>query len=213
MRYDPATRIMTLSFIRSPEEHADVMMEAGKRLLRKTDAVSPWTPFFVTIGVGAVVGITMEFYRRLVLPYILDQAEIVPLGAIAVQILPLILLAIAFYVVLLIRLTAGRRRMLIGKLESKLFIDTEVYENGISTSSGQFTVEIDWLAVKNVIAGEHRIEVESEGYVIYFPERAFKSRAEFNEAATTMKNLWREARKRERDAALIRAEKVQSHLH
>ena len=84
-----------------------------------------------------------------------------------------------------------------------MFIDADIYEKGISTSSSQFTVELDWIAVKTVLVGENRIDVESEGYVIYFPERAFK-RANSTKRRRS-KNLWREAKRHERDAALVHA--------
>jgi hypothetical protein len=206
MRYDPASRIMTVSFPRDPEEHADVMLEAGKRFVASTNPGPAWMPFFILIGFGAIVGIVMELYRRLVLPGILHASEIVPLGVVLVQILPILLLAAGFYLILVVRLMASRRKTVISKLEPRLFIDADIYEEGISTSSSHISVQLDWIAVKSVAVNSNRIDVESEGYVIYFPERAFKNRAEFNEAAMTMRNLWREAKKAARDSKMAVAE-------
>jgi len=207
MRYDPATRIMTVSFVRNREEHADVMLEAGKRFVAKPNPGPAWMPFFVMIGFGAVVGIAMELYRRLVLPSILYPDEITPLGVVLVQFLPILFLLAGFYVILVARLTADRRKIVVSKLEPKMFIDADIYEKGISTSSNQLTVELDWTAVREVLVDANRIDVESEGYVIYFPERAFKSHAEFNDAAGTIRNLWREAKKAERDNKMAAVER------
>ena len=37
MRYDPATRILSLSFTRRPGEHVDVMLETGRRMVTGPD--------------------------------------------------------------------------------------------------------------------------------------------------------------------------------
>ena len=54
---------MTVSFVRDPEEHADVMLEAGKRFVARTNSGPACVgPFFILIGFGAGVGIVMELY-------------------------------------------------------------------------------------------------------------------------------------------------------
>lgn len=205
MRYDPTTRLMTLSFVRDPAEHAGILMEVGKRLVTSTKRISAWVPFFGAIAVGVVVGITMELYRHFVLPLMLHDAEIAPLSIVVLQLLPIILLLIALYIVAVVYVTRSRRKVLVSRFAPGVLMDVDIFEKGISTSSNHFTVEMDWLCVKEIIVTEHRIDLESENGALYFPERAFADRRAFNEAVATFRRLWREAKKTERDTALIRA--------
>ena len=205
MRYDPADRILSISFKRDSQEHADVMIEAGKRLIASDDPVSAWKPFVLVVGIGAATGIAMELYRRFILPQLLDTTDIAPLSVIAAQLLPLLLLAIGGYVFVMIRNAAMRRRILASKFAGEVFIDIDIYKQGLVTANGRSTVEMDWAAVKNILAGPRRLELESEATLVYIPERAFASRQAFNEAVATIRNFWREAQRAERDSAYIRA--------
>ena len=104
MPYDPATRVLSLSFTRDPEEHADVMLDAARRMVTETDPGLAWGRFIgFAIGLGATVGIVMEIHRRFVLPLILGPADIAPLGVVVVQLLPLVLVAVALYAWLYLR--------------------------------------------------------------------------------------------------------------
>ena len=205
MGYDPATRILSLSFTRDPKEHADVMFETGRRMMTSTDPLSAWAGFGVAIGFGAIVGIVMELHRRFVLPLILGPSEIAPLGTVIVQLLPLILLILALYAILYVRVARSRRRALTSRLEPNLVIDVDIFSQGIATSSGQFSVEIDWPAVRNILLEGNRIEIECESFSLYLPERAFANRAAFTEAARELRKLWHEALKRERDSKMVAA--------
>lgn len=66
-------------------------------------------------------------------------------------------------------------------------------------------IEVDWLAVRAVFADGSRIEIECESIALYLPERAFTDRKAFAEAAKTIRNLWREALKREHDGKMVAA--------
>lgn len=205
MRYDPATRILSLSFTRRPGEHVDVMLETGRRMVTGPDPLSAWTGFGMAIGFGAVVGIVMEVHRRFVLPLILGPSEVAPLGTVALQLLPLILLVAALYVALRYRVAARRRRAIIARLEPELVVDVDIFTQGIASASGQSSLEVDWTAVKDIVINGKRIEIECDSFAVYLPERAFKDGAAFTEAAVEMRKLWREALKREHDSKMIAA--------
>ena len=49
------------------------------------------------------------------------------------------------------------------------------------------------------------MEIECEVFVFRIPMRAFASRAAFNEAGQEIRNIWREALKREHDGKTIAA--------
>lgn len=205
MRYDPATRLLSLSFTRDPGEHADVMLELGRRMTTSADPLSPWTGLGIALGFGAVVGIAMEVHRRFVLPLVLGPSENAPLGTVAVQVLPLVLLVAAGYVFLHLRVTRRRRKALISRLRPDLVVDVDIFSDGIVSSSEQFAVEIDWPAVTNIVLDGSRIEIECESFAIYLPERAFSNRTAFTEAARELRSLWREAVKRDRDSRMLAA--------
>ena len=49
------------------------------------------------------------------------------------------------------------------------------------------------------------MEIECELSVIFIPERAFANRAAFNEAGREMRNVWRQALKRDHDSRMVAA--------
>lgn len=205
MRYDPASRVMSLSFTRNPDEHVDVMLETGRRMMTSPDPVSAWAAFGVAIGFGAIVGIVMEIHRRFVLPLLLGPSEIAPLGTVTLQLLPLVMLIVALYVVLHLRVTKRRRRALASRLDPNRIIDVDIFTQGIVSSSGHVTVELAWAGVTNIVLDGGRIEIECESFAVYLPERAFANRAAFVQAAKDLRGLWREATKREHDSKMLAA--------
>lgn len=205
MRYDPADRILSLSFTRDPEEHTEVMLEAGRRMMTHADTIGPVTAVLVAIGFGAVVGIVMEFHRRIVLPSLLGRAEIAPFSTVALQLLPLILLFVALYATLHIRATRRRRRAMISRLQPDHFVDVDIFAAGVRTSAAQASVEVDWPGVRDIIADDGRIELECESFVIYVPARAFENYAAYAEAAKLMRRLWHDAVKLDRDRKMAAA--------
>lgn len=205
MRYDPASRVLSLSFTRDPREHADVMLEMGRRLTTGTDPLSVWTGFGLAIGFGAIVGIAMEIHRRFVLPLILGPAEIAPFGTVVVQILPLVVLIVALYGVLHRRATRRRLNALTSRLQRDQVVDVDIFTGGVVSSSGGFAIEIDWPAVTNILADADRIEIECESFAIYLPERAFVGRLAYNDAARQLRRLWHEAVKHEHDSRMVAA--------
>lgn len=205
MAYDPETRILSLSFTRDPGEHADAMLEMGRRMTTSADPISAWTGFGLAIGFGAVVGVVMEIHRRFVLPMLAGSSEIAPLGMVALQLLPLLLLVAALYAILHQRTIRRRRTALVSRLERNLVIDVDIFSKGLTSSSGQVTIDIDWAAVTDIVVNGNRIEIECESFATYLPERAFTNRAAFAEAARDLRKLWREAVKHDRDSRMLAA--------
>lgn len=205
MRYDPADRILSLSFAREPQEHADVMLEAWRRMLAGPGSGSPWRSFFMAVGFGVVVGIAMEIHRRLVLPALLGTSDIAPLSVIVVQLLPVVTLVLALYALLRVRTLRRRHSALVARLAPALYIDVDIFPKGISASSGQVAVDVDWPAVRNVFTDAGRIELECESFSLYIPMRAFADPNAFSEAAKEIRKLWREAVKHDRDSRMLAA--------
>lgn len=205
MAYDPATRVLSLSFARDPSEQADVMLEAGRRMTTSTEPMAAWTGFGIAIGFGVLVGIVMELYRRFILPLVLGPSEVAPLGSVAVQLLPLILLLIALYSVLFVRTKTRRRQAIISKLEPGRVVDVDIFAKGVSMSSGKATIEVDWSGVHDIVADSSRIELECEGFVVYIPARAFDGNAAYAAALKDIRHLWRDAVKLERDRRMVEA--------
>jgi hypothetical protein len=159
----------------------------------------------MALGFGVIVGIVMEVHRRYVLPLILGPSEVAPLGTVALQLLPLVLLIVALYAMLHRRATRRRRHALLSRLQPGLYIDVDIFSAGLISSSGGFAIEIDWPVVRDIFVEAGRIELECESFSVYIPERAFSNRAAFNEAAREIRNLWREAVKHDRDSKMVAA--------
>jgi hypothetical protein len=205
MAYDPATRILSLSFARDPSEQADVMLEAGRRMMTSTEPLSAWTGFGIAIGFGAVVGIVMEIHRRFLLPLVLGPSEIAPLGTVVMQLLPLVLLLAVLYATLHVRTRRSRREAIIARLQPDQVVDVDVFLKGVSMSGGHTTIDVDWPAVKQIIVDDARVELECESFVVYIPARAFDGNISYAEAVKEIRKLWRDAARQDRDRKMIEA--------
>lgn len=206
MSYDPATRVLSLSFTRDPQEHADVMMDAARRMVTETDPGIAWGRVIgVAMGFGVVVGIVMEIHRRFILPLLLGPERIAPLGVVFIQLLPLVLVVIALYVWLSHRAGRRQRNAMVARLERNAVIDVDIFAKGMSSTNGHVSIDIDWLAVRDIVLDGTRIEIEAESFATYIPQRAFTNRAAFMEGAKEIRNLWREAVKRAHDQKMITA--------
>lgn len=205
MRYDPADRILSLSFSRDPEEHASAMIEAGRKLAAPTGRVSPWGPFFLMIGIGVAIGVVMESYRAYVLPSLLGTTEIAPLPVILLELLPVVLIGAALVSIYAVRAGARQRRSLVSRFDPHVVIDVDIFRQGIGIASGAMTMDIDWTGIRDVITANGRIDFEAEGYMIYIPERAFANHAAYTEGSREIRKLWREAVRHDRDSRMIEA--------
>ena len=205
MRYDPSERILSFSFARDPEEHADAMMEAGRKLLTRAGPASVWRPFFVMIGAGIAIGVAMELYRGFVLPALLGTADVTPLPVVLLELLPVVLVAGMLVAAFAMRAGIRQQRAIAARLDPKVFVDIDILRQGLRISSGPLLMEMDWTGVRDIVAAGNRLDIETEAYVIYVPERAFASRAAFDEAAGQIRTLWREARRNAHDSRMIAA--------
>jgi hypothetical protein len=205
MRYDAADRILSFSFARDPEEHAAAMMEAGHRLVAPIRRVSPWRPFFIMIGIGVITGAAMELYRRYLLPPLLGTSDVASLPMALLVLLPLMLIAAALIVAYLVRAGIRQHNAIVARLDPKMFIDVDIFKDGIRVTSGPLTMDIDWPGVHEIVSSNRRIDLEAEGYVVYIPERAFADRAAFARGAADIRKLWRNAVRHDRDSRMIEA--------
>jgi hypothetical protein len=198
MRTDAQSRIMSLSFKREPEEHTRVMLEAGRRLTTPPSFANRWPRLLIgAIAFGAVVGIAMEGYRRFILSPLLGIVDVPPLNVIVLQLLPFFLLLIALLYLRMHYVQKRRLRAMIERLEPNLFIDIDIYRDGLRLSSEHLTITLEWAAARNVLLNSTRIEFEGESFTTYIPQRAFADRQAFEAAATEIRQLWRDAKGRQ----------------
>jgi hypothetical protein len=201
MRYDVKDRIMSLSFQREPGEHADVMLAAGRRMMTPRKTSYSWSIIGAAVGFGAVVGISMEIYRRFLLSPLLGVDEVTPLTVIVQQLLPLLLLIIALVYAWIRYVRRRRKQTLIDRLEPDLFVDLDVFRDGIRMTAGTLTLSLEWAGIRDILVGAQRIEFESDSFATYVPERAFENRPAFDAAAAQFRQLWLEAKLKQTPAA------------
>lgn len=194
MRYDAQNRIMSLSFERDPNEHADVMLETTKRFMTPPAPAHRRNILIGSLAFGAMVGLAMEIYRRFVLPPLLGVSEVTPLNIIILQLLPFLLLLAALIFGLSRSGNRRQRQTLIDRLGKKTFVDTDIYPEGIRSMAGTVYIQIDWTAIRTISVSDKRIEFEGETIVLYLPYRAFESRADYVLRAKELRTIWQNAK-------------------
>lgn len=197
MRYDAKDRIMSLSFQREPEEHVDVMLAAGRRMMTPNRASYNWSIIGAAVGFGAVVGISMEIYRRFVLSPLLGVDEVTPLTVIVLQLLPLLLLISALVYGWIRYIGKRRKQMLLDRLEPDLFVDLDIFRDGLRMTAGTLTLSLEWTGIRAILTGTQRIEFDGESFTAYVPERAFESRQAFEAAVGQFRAFWLEAKQKQ----------------
>jgi hypothetical protein len=197
MRYDVKNRIMSLSFKRQPEEHADVMFAAGRRMMRVPNASYGWRVIVGAIGFGAAVGVSMEVYRRFILSAVLGVDNVTPVSIIVLQLLPLLLLLLALIYYRTRFVSRRRRQALIARMDADQFIDTDIFREGVRSTSGPVIITMDWTAIRAILIENVRIEFEGEAFTMYIPQRAFENRKAFDAAANEFRTLWQDARNKQ----------------
>jgi hypothetical protein len=195
MRYHAWQRVLSVSFERQPEEHADVILSSGNRL---TSTRAPRLNLF-TVGAatafGLVIGAALEAYRRFVLPGLLGLESVPPLSVILLQLLPFLLLISALILGRAYYLESLKKLSLASEIAPGAFVDIDVYETGVETSSDETTIWMPWTSVREINVGKRRIELVGDGFTTYFPERAFTDKAAYSNALLTFSKLHRVARK------------------
>jgi hypothetical protein len=200
MRLDAQDRILSLSFERDPKEHAAIMLAAGRRLMQPRRKLPVGVTFVAAVAVGAVIGLSMEFYRRLVLEPLFGIDQVAPFNIVALQILPVIVIFVALAYILGARAAKRRRQTLIERLGPSQFVDVDIFTDGIRTSSGVLTITLDWKGVQDIVVSKDRVEFDGDAFACYIPQRAFKSRAEFEEGIKQAHQLWAKAKDRPPEA-------------
>jgi hypothetical protein len=207
MNYEAADRVLSISFLREPEEHANAILEADRRMTTAPDEGGRATgrALGAAVGFAAAVGIIMELHRRFILPLILEPSDIPPLGTAVLELLPFFLLVVALFATLYVRASRRRRHGLTSRLRPGVFVDVDIFSKGIAVSADQSRFEVDWSGVRDVVAVPNGMEIECEAAVIFIPARAFANRAAFSEAGKEIRNVWREALKRDHDGKMVAA--------
>lgn len=207
MRFDPESRILSFSFKRNRNEHAALMLALGQRLTTSGKRAQPMQKLAASIAGGLVFGVVVELYRLYVLPYAYGPEPTTPFPLMVLLYLPLFaLLALGIY--LLIRRERARRlQVLASHFASEEFVDVDVFKSGIASSSGGYSLQTDWTAISEVFVQDGLLVAQSEGHASYLPLRAFSNKTDFDEAAATIRKLWRDAKRTERDRAMISLDK------
>ena len=192
--FDPSQRLLGLSFLRLPEEHAVIMMELGRRLSRKASPTSVLRVYLIMMAGGLAVGTVAVLYQRYVLGAFVPPAEQPRLGIVLLQILPFALALLIFLIWRTYWALKSMRRMLTAQIAPGRYVDVDIYEDGLESSCNGLTVQLTWSSVKSIAQRADRIEIEHDGLVVYLPLRAFPDRDAFNRAETLCRSLADKAR-------------------
>lgn len=201
MRYHASQRVLSVSFERQPEEHADVILSSGNRL---TSIRAPRLNLFTVAaasGFGLVIGAALEAYRRFILPGIVGLDAVPPLSVVLLQMLPFLLLIAALILGRAYYLESLKKASFASEIAQGAFVDTDIYENGVETSSDETTIWMPWTSIREINVGKKRIELVGDGFTAYFPERAFADKEAYSKALLTFSKLHRAARKQPEDRA------------
>jgi hypothetical protein len=193
-RYEAVNRIFSVSFERIPEEHVDVVLSTNRRFMAVVRSRYTWLVMIAAILSGAAIGLLMEVYRRYVLTFLLGPSDVPTLSMILFQMLPFVILIGGLILMRARTLERLRRKAFAAQLAPGQFIDTDIYENGIETTSGEVTVWMPWTTVRDVMVARKRIEIVGDGFVAYLPERAFPDKAIFHKAGIRIAELKRQHR-------------------
>jgi hypothetical protein len=194
MRTDAQSRIMSLSFKREPQEHAEIMLEAGRRFMTAPQTIEPWRIFAGAIALGAVFGLVMEGYRVFILTPLLGIKDVAPLSVICLQLAPILLIAAGLLFGWARHVRQRRRRLLLARFDHDMFADVDIFKDGIRTSAGPLMVALAWDGIRHITVAFGRIEFEADTFVAYVPERAFTDHQAFQAAARQIRQLWLDAR-------------------
>jgi len=193
-------RVTQLSFKRLPEEHAEVMLRAGKLFLQSRSRRKP-VPYLVgAIIFGIVCGVGIEAFRQFVLAPYFGIDTLPTIQVVAFEMLP-VMLAIGIGAVIQREIVRrGRRKRLIASLAENVIIDVDIYERGMETSIGGVFTYCSWPAFRDVKIEKNAITFFRDDTLFSIPARAFRDRKEFEARAREIVDLWKQARKGGREA-------------
>lgn len=193
MRTDAQSRIMSLSFERDPQEHVHVMFNARRRFIgnRPSALTSMAALWFFIYAAG--FGLGMELYRRYVLVHLTDISNIPPFSVAMLQVFPVF---IAIWLLLWWHNRIDERRSakaVVDRLEKTVFIDVDIFRDGIQAATIKTLVQVDWTAIRDIHFLESRIEFISEAWMFFIPFRAFQSREDYGQRAKEIQAAWEDA--------------------
>jgi hypothetical protein len=194
MKFGPESRVMSLSFVRDPKEHAQVMLEAGRRFTTPVGPRYHWQTLLGAAGIGVLIALAMELYRSFFLIPVLEIANVPPLDVVLAQFLPFLLLIFLVYFGRARYLQGRHRKALEDRVSASAFVDVDIFEGGIASTVERMQVSMEWAGVRNVYVSDQRIEFECDVFVLYIPARAFADKPTFEKACQDIYTLWRQAR-------------------
>ena len=187
-------RVTQLSFKRLPEEHADVMLRAGKLFLQTRSRRRPVPYLIGAVIFGVVCGVGIEAFRQFVLAPYFGINALPTIQVVAFEMLPVMLAIGAGAVIQREIVRRGRRRRLIASLAENVMIDVDIYERGMETSIGGVFAYCSWQAFRDVQLEKNAITFFRDDALFSIPARAFKDRKEFEARGKEIVDLWLRAR-------------------
>lgn len=198
-------RVTQLSFKRLPEEHAEVMLRAGRLFLQSRSRRKPIPYLIGAVIFGVTCGIGIEAFRQFVLAPYFGIEALPTIQVVAFEMLP-VMLAIGTGAVIQREIVRrGRRKRLIASLADHVMIDVDIYERGMETSIGGVFTYCSWPAFRDVQLEKDAIIFFRDDMLFSIPARAFKDRREFDLRGREIVDLWKQAKKGGRDAAPVAA--------
>lgn len=193
-------RVTQLSFKRLPEEHADVMLRAGKLFLQSRSRRKPVPYLIGAVIFGIVCGVGIEAFRQFVLGPYFGIDALPTIQVVAFEMLPVMLAIGAGAVIQREIVRRGRRRRLIASLAENVMIDVDIYERGMETSVGGVFTYCSWPAFRDVQLEKNAVTFFRDDTLFCIAARAFKDRKEFEARGQEIVELWKRSR------AVMRAE-------
>ncbi len=143
-------RVTQLSFKRMPQEHADLMLRAGKLFLQSRSRRKPVPYLIGAVIFGVVCGVGIEAFRQFVLAPYFGINALPTIQVVAFEMLPVMLAIGAGAVIQREIVRRGRRKRLIASLAENVMIDVDIYERGMETSIGGVFSYCSWPAFLDV---------------------------------------------------------------
>lgn len=187
-------RVTQLSFKRLPEEHADVMLRAGKFFLQSRSRRRPVPYLIGAVIFGVVCGVGIEAFRQFVLAPYFGINALPTIQVVAFEMLPVMLAIGAGAVIQREIVRRGRRKRLIASLAENVMIDVDIYERGMETSIGGVFAYCSWPAFREVQMEKNAVTFFRDDALFSIPARAFKDRKEFEARGQEIVELWKRAR-------------------
>lgn len=187
-------RVTQLSFKRLPEEHADVMLRAGRLFLQSRSRRKPIPYLIGAVIFGVVCGVGIEAFRQFVLAPYFGIDSLPTIQVVVLEMLPVMLAIGAGAVIQREIVRRGRRKRLIASLAENVMIDVDLYERGMETSIGGVFSYCSWPAFLDVRLEKNAITFFRDDALFSIPARAFKDRKEFEARGHEIVDLWKRAK-------------------